>query len=93
MELLETQLSDSKQTVDQLELQLIQLQGDNKTLESQLVSVQVGEVDEGLIQVQCLCIYVLGKSLLHNLHNMWLLLLIPSPQSNFYATIMICTNF
>ena len=58
MELLETQLSDSKQTVDQLELQLIQLQGDIKTLESQLVSVQVGEVDEGLIQVQCLCICI-----------------------------------
>ena len=58
MELLETQLSDSKQTVDQLELQLIQLQGDNKTLESQLVSVQVGEVDEDLIQVQCLCICI-----------------------------------
>ena len=58
MELLETQLSDSKQTVDQLELQLIQLQEDNKTLGSQLVSIQVGEVDEGLIQVQCLCIHI-----------------------------------
>ena len=58
MELLETRLSDSKQNVDQLELQLIKLQEDNKTLESQLVSVQVDEVDEGLIQVQCLCISI-----------------------------------
>ena len=58
MELLETQLSDGKQTVDQLELQLIQLQGDNKTLESQLVSIQVGKADEGLIQVKCLCIHI-----------------------------------
>ena len=58
MELLETQLSDSKQNVDQLELQLIQLKEDNKTLEAQLLSVQVGEVDEGLIPVQCLCMCI-----------------------------------
>ena len=43
MELLQTQLSDSKQNVDQLELQLIKLQEDNKTLEAQLLSVQVGK--------------------------------------------------
>ena len=43
MELLQTQLSDSKQNVDQLESQLIKLQEDNKTLEAQLLSVQVGK--------------------------------------------------
>ena len=58
MELLETRLSDSRENVDQLELQLIQLQGDNKALEAQLLSIQVGEVDEGLIQVQCLCMCI-----------------------------------
>ena len=43
MELLQTQLSDSKQNVDQLESQLIRLQEDNTTLEAQLLSVKVGE--------------------------------------------------
>ena len=43
MELLQTQLSDSKQNVDQLESQLIKLQEDNKTLKAQLPSVQVGK--------------------------------------------------
>ena len=51
MELLETQLSDSKQNVDQLELQLIQLQEDNKALKAQLLGVQVCEVDKGLVKV------------------------------------------
>ena len=44
MELLETRLCDSKQNVDQLELQLKQLQEDNKTLKRQNLSVQVGEI-------------------------------------------------
>ena len=44
MELLETRLCDTKQNVDQLELQLIQLQEDNKTIKGQLLSVQVGEI-------------------------------------------------
>ena len=68
MELLETRLSDSRENVEQLELQLIQLQGDNKTLEEQLVSIRVGEVAEGLIQVQCLCMCIrkICSSLPHN---------------------------
>ena len=44
MELLQTQLSDSKQNVDQLESQLIKLQEDNKTLEAQLPSVQLVKI-------------------------------------------------
>ena len=60
MELLQTQLSDSKQKVDQLESelsvskqnihqlesQLIKLKQDNKTLEAQLLSVQVGALEK-----------------------------------------------
>ena len=46
MELLQTQLSDSKQHIDQLESQLIKLKQDNKTLEAQLLSVQVGALDK-----------------------------------------------
>ena len=41
MQQLHTELSDSKQRVDQLESQLIKLQEDNKTLEEKLQSVQV----------------------------------------------------
>ena len=41
MQLLQTQLSDSKQEVEQLQLQLINVQEDNKRLEAQLQSVQV----------------------------------------------------
>ena len=43
MQLLHTELSDSKQRVDQLESQLIKLQEDNKTLEAQLQSIQVNK--------------------------------------------------
>ena len=72
MELLETQLSDSKQNVDRLELQLIHLQRHSKTLEEQLVSIWVGEVDEGLIQVQCLCMCIRKIPPSHIiLHNMY----------------------
>ena len=41
MQQLLTELSDTKERVDQLESQLIKLQEDNKTLEAQLQSVQV----------------------------------------------------
>ena len=62
MELLQTQLSDSKQKVDQLESQLIKLQEDNKTLEAQLLSVQVGALDKFTHIRQFLL------SMLHNLY-------------------------
>lgn len=41
MQLLQTELSDSKQKVDQLESQLIKLQDDDKRIEAQLQHVQV----------------------------------------------------
>ena len=41
MQLLQTQLSDSKQKVEQLEVQLVKLQEDNKRLEARLQSFQV----------------------------------------------------
>ena len=57
MELLQTQLTDRKQKIDQLESELsvskqnlepqvVKLQEENKTFEAQLVSVQVGVVDD-----------------------------------------------
>ena len=68
MELLQTQLTDSKQTIDQLESELsvskqtlepqvVKLQEENKTLETQLTSVQVGVVDDSLIQIQLVLIH------------------------------------
>ena len=64
MELLQTQLSDSKQSidqleselsvckqkVDQLESQLINLQERNETLEAQSLNVQVSALNNGLTQ-------------------------------------------
>ena len=41
MQQLHTQLSDTKERVDQLESQLMKLQEDNKTLETQWQNVQV----------------------------------------------------
>ena len=68
MELLQTQLTDSKQNNVQLEselsvskqnleLQVVKLQEENKTLEAQLISVQVGVVDDSLIQIQLVLIH------------------------------------
>ena len=39
--MLQTELSDSKQKVEQFELKMIKLQENNKILEAQLISVQV----------------------------------------------------
>ena len=41
MQQLHTELSDSKQRIDQLESQLIKLQEDNKIFEAQLQNIQV----------------------------------------------------
>ena len=68
MELLQAQLTDSKQNNVQLESELsvskqslepqvVKLQEENKALEAQLISVQVGIVDDGLIQIQLVLIH------------------------------------
>ena len=68
MELLQTHLTDSKQNNVQLESELsvgkqnlepqvVKLHKENKTLEAQLISVQVGVVDDGLIQIQLVLIH------------------------------------
>ena len=73
MELLQTHFTDCKQNNVQLESELsvskqnfepqvVKLQEENKALEAQLISVQVGVVDDGLIQIQLVLIHRYWKN-------------------------------